>query len=101
MHSKTRNTIKKEIALRTFIFNEAKTGNAEAMKQLTRICEIEQDIYKLKLLKRQRANYSRVDIYRELRNLELQKKVILRTFDHRKWKAKKYLSELRKQSNSL
>ena len=98
MHPKTRNAIKKEIELRTFIFEEAKKGNAEAITQLTRISEIEQDIYKLKLLKRKWANCSRIDIHRELRNLELQKKVILRTFDHRKWKAKKYLAELFKRN---
>ncbi|MEI6886501.1 MAG: hypothetical protein WCO02_18570 [Bacteroidota bacterium] len=106
MNIKTRKALQKETDLRLFIYNEAISGNYEALSKMNSINEIEQQICDLEKCKRNRDPLWRRDpyyqkgIYQDLRNLEIQKRYLLRTFDVQKCKARKYLAELKQKSKS-
>jgi len=99
MHIKTRKTLQKEIDLLTFILDEAKAGDLEAIRIFTRITEIDKDIGGLKRLKKQRSPFSRIEIHQDLKNLEFQKKYLIKSFDVQKRKARKYLSEIKRKKS--
>ncbi len=104
MRIKDRKALQRETVLILFIYNEAISGNNEALLKMNRISEILQQIDNLKNRNRNRDPfwrehlYCQKETYQELRSLEIQKKYLLNTADIQKWKARKYLSELKQKS---